>query len=67
MTVALLFQEYGLEMVSVPSALTLQGPFSPKRATSEEHPGPPVIQRTTGKKQSATGRRPKRCSRLSTG
>ena len=31
-----------------PAAFTWQGPFSPKSATSDEHPGPPVIQRTTG-------------------
>lgn len=34
----LLVQEYGLGMVSVPSALTLQGPFSIRRARMEEHP-----------------------------
>ena len=32
----------------VPALLTWQGPFSPNSATSELHPGPPVIQRTTG-------------------
>jgi len=45
---ALEFHECGLEMVSVPLAFTWHGPFSPKRATSEEQPGPPVIQSTTG-------------------
>jgi len=29
-------------IVPVPSSLTIQGPFSPKRAKIEEHPGPPV-------------------------
>ena len=43
-----LFHEYGLEVVAVPSAFTLHGPFSPNSATSLEHPGPPVIHSTTG-------------------
>ena len=47
-TFAFEFQLYSLRIVSVPSALTEHGPFSPKRATSEEHPGPPVIHMTTG-------------------
>ena len=38
------FQLYGLVIVSVPLGFTLQGPFSPNKATSLEHPGPPVIQ-----------------------
>jgi hypothetical protein len=46
--VALVFHEYLLVMVAVPSALTVHGPFSPKSATSLEQPGPPVIHRTTG-------------------
>lgn len=45
---AFTFQEYGLVAVADPSALTVHGPFSPKRATSDEQPGPPVIHSTTG-------------------
>lgn len=38
------------------SAFTTYGPFSPKSAISLEHPGPPVIQRTTGEESEAGAR-----------
>ena len=47
-TFAFEFHECGFDVVPDPSAVTLHGPFSPKRATSLEHPGPPVIHSTTG-------------------
>ena len=48
MSVALLFHAYGFRCVVLWSAFTLQGPFSWNSATPDEHPGPPVIQSTTG-------------------
>jgi hypothetical protein len=50
---AFAFQENLFGVVAVPFSLTLHGPFSPKSATSEEQPGPPVIQSSTGSVEGA--------------
>jgi hypothetical protein len=47
MTEALEFHEYGLSTVCI-LALMEAGPSSMKRPVKEEHPGPPLSQRTTG-------------------
>ena len=44
----MLFHEKAFGIVPSPAALTEHGPFSPKSATSDEQPGPPVIHSTTG-------------------
>jgi hypothetical protein len=44
----LLFHEYSFQVVEVPSSLIAHGPSSKYKPVKEEHPGPPLSQRTMG-------------------